>query len=891
MAPPYVPSPHHSTDPPSRLRAKLTLVVALLSLLAVTSEALAAQPPDIEPPRLVKGARAELPQGPDAPAPRDADVELLITIDETGAVTEVEVTQGVGDPWDQAAKVAVSRFVFTPATVNGTAVAVKLPYTYRYQVPRRRGRIPEARQDRRDAAPTPGHYYVGQVVEKGTRKPLPGITVVLDAPASLGLSKGSWETVTDMDGRFAFTGLPGSDLKLSIPVPEYKTLESTVTPTLLAPGAQPPQEAAKTYYLNPSRFSRYQSVVRENRKRAAAEILLTEDEITRVPGTFGDPSRVVATLPGVARSPFGLGYYVVRGANFENTGFFIDGHPALFLYHLLGGPGIIHPELIGSLAFYPAGYPVDYGRFAGGAINLTTKSPPRDRWHLDVEIDLFRAAALFSIPFDDAKGQVTVSIRRSYYELILPLVQPDISLDYVDYQLRVEYDIKPELRWEFVAIGAEDSLTQKGAIGDGTDADRAFGLGFHRLRTGLDWDISKELTWSNSLAWEFDHTENRRIAEGDDPIDTDVAAWFIQHRTWLDWTPQKRFSLKVGVDTLYLWADADLQIPSLPPFGDPQPPAFDPIVIKANPKGPYTSIAPFVSADWELVDGLRLLPGLRLNNDIYSETYHPTVDPRLAVRWEFVPGWTVKAMTGLAHQPPAVFQYEEPFGDPEIGPVEALQTSFGFEWVPTEGWEISVEGFYNYLTNLAAPSSALTDSNGEVSRLFWRSDIEGRAYGVEVLIRKQVGDWAYGWLSYTLSRAERLRPPDDWALFSIDQTHVLNLAWTFELGNEWSLGARFTLTTGNPTYEILGSRYDADRDRYQPIYSDKVSRIDTFHRLDLRLDKRWRFEDWMLEFYLDIQNVYNATNPESPRYNYDFSIKVDGISLPILPTFGLRAVF
>ena len=41
---------------------------------------------------------------------------------------------------------------------------------------------------------------------------------------------------------------------------------------------------------------------------------LTRAELTTVPGTIGDPLRVVQNMPGVARAPFGLGLLIVRGA-------------------------------------------------------------------------------------------------------------------------------------------------------------------------------------------------------------------------------------------------------------------------------------------------------------------------------------------------------------------------------------------------------------------------------------------------------------------------------------------------------------------------------------------------------------------------------------------------
>lgn len=866
------------------LRRGLALAAMVLGL-AATAMPSAAQAPVIVPPTPIELPQATLP--PDT-RPADVDVVLELTIGPDGLVTAAKVATGGGSPWDEAAVEAARRFRFTPATSDGQAIAVKVPFTYRFRKPARRGRIVAEQRLRRDIEPAPGYVYAGEVVEKGTRTPQAGVPVIVRDKRT----GKTWEALTDDRGRFIVYGLPKGQLSLDVFTGGFEPLEAPIRVT------ETTQEAAsqnsERYYLAPSGMGAYRTVVRENRPpRAASEIDLTEDELTKVAGTFGDPTRVVASLPGVARSPFGLGYYVVRGAEFDNTGFFIDGHPAVFLYHLLGGPGVIHPELVGNLSFYPGGYPASYGRVASGVIAVETKDPPKDRWHLDFEADIFKAGLLFSVPFDDQRGVATIALRRSYYDLILPAITDDIDLAYTDYQARVSYAFSPTIRGRFVALGAVDSLATK----DVTTADGAgssstsFGLGFHRLNLAFDFDLERNLTLTTSALWEYDYINNRRVAAGDSPIDATTDGWAGQLITTLRWKPEKGYQVDAGIDVLFLDYAAKLSIPAAPALGDPRPPAFDPIIVTAEIAAPYLGVAPFMSADLEVAPGLRLLPGIRLNIDNYRGRTVPTLDPKLAVRWQIDPSWTLKAMAAMAHQPPQVFQVGEPWGDPSIPPVEGVQASLGGEWIPTDGWLISVEGFVQYLSSLVRPSNSLSSDDGTLGRRFFDADMEGRAFGVEVLIRKNFGDWIYGWLSYTLSRAERLRPPKDWGLFELDQTHVLNLAWTVRLGHEWSLGARFQLSSGNPYYPIVDARYDADRDDFTPIYAATSSRLPVYHRLDIRLDKTWRFEDWMFELFFDIQNVYNAQNPETPRYSYDYRKKTDGVSLPFLPSLGFRMVF
>jgi len=67
---------------------------------------------------------------------------------------------------------------------------------------------------------------------------------------------------------------------------------------------------------------------------AGSLVTLTMAEVRRVPGTFGDPVRVIQSLPGAARAPFGTGLLVLRGANPEDSNVYVDGVEVPLVYHL-----------------------------------------------------------------------------------------------------------------------------------------------------------------------------------------------------------------------------------------------------------------------------------------------------------------------------------------------------------------------------------------------------------------------------------------------------------------------------------------------------------------------------------------------------------------------------
>src|SRR5690606_4876040 len=59
-------------------------------------------------------------------------------------------------------------------------------------------------------------------------------------------------------------------------------------------------------------------------------------EIEKVPGVAGDPLAVVQNLAGVARSGFGTGQLIVRGAAPEDSRVFVDGMEIPLIYHFGG---------------------------------------------------------------------------------------------------------------------------------------------------------------------------------------------------------------------------------------------------------------------------------------------------------------------------------------------------------------------------------------------------------------------------------------------------------------------------------------------------------------------------------------------------------------------------
>jgi outer membrane receptor protein involved in Fe transport len=286
-----------------------------------------------------------------------------------------------------------------------------------------------------------------------------------------------------------------------------------------------------------------------------------------------------------------------------------------------------------------------------------------------------------------------------------------------------------------------------------------------------------------------------------------------------------------------------------------------------------------------------VLAGLRY--DYFGSVKTGALQPRLTARWQITPRVTVKGGAGLFAQEPQPWEPDEKFGNPNLKLEHARHYSVGAEFKPRPYLTFDGTFFYKNLTNLvSATNEQVTDASGTHPLVYDNKGV-GRVYGMELIARHEFSHNFVGWLAYTLSRSERRDSgKTDYRLFDFDQTHILSVIGSYQLPRNWTIGGRFRYVTGNPITPVAGSVVNSSADRYDPVYGRVNSaRLGDFHQLDLRIDKRWIYPRWILDVYLDLQNVYNRSNPEAVMYNYNFRLSKPQQGLPILPILGIRGEF
>jgi TonB family protein len=841
------------------------MIFALLLAAQLTKlpQLLEAPPATYPPDRLARG--------------ETADVACSVDIDEHGAVTQVVVEQPVAPDFDAAAIEAIRRFRFSPAEMDGQPAAVRIRYVYHFVIQQQRVEKPRA------ATATVN----GEVVEAGNRRPVAGAEVVDDTGA---------QAATDAQGRYSLRTDAGTRrLIFSAPGYEGRSIGISV--------AEEGTVQAPRVYLHREAVGDLQATIPgEKPHDAPVRRTLTHDELVNVPGSLNDPIRAVQNLPGLARAPFLGGALLVRGSPPQDTGTYLDGHRIPQLYHFLGGPSVINEQLLDRIDFYPGGYGAPYGRNLTGAIDVGTRKGDPGGFHGQGALDMIEAVAFLEGPIGQ-RTQFAVAARRSHIDVFLPLFIPNnpdrgvtsIVPIYWDYQARLDHRLENGDDIGLLLFGSDDrlSVVQKGgrrALPLSVDSH----LGFNRIVAGWKHEFSDALSLnlSPALGWTKQSVATEGAGPGGfaNPQSVDLTVLTGEVRSELRWKAESFLDLRAGVDIELDRASyaADIQSSlQLRNLGIPitQRTQFERVQ-------PVQQWGEYLEAPLTL-GHLSITPGLRFDQFHWREHARWSIDPRLWARYALTERTAIKAYTGLYHQPPSGQQIDDDIGNPDLGLSWAAQFGVGLEHRFSDAWSVSAEVFYNRRGGLVVTVDPVLRADGTVHNPRFQNNGIGRAYGFELLIRREITAKLYGWLAYTLSRSQVLpNTGDPWRAFAFDQPHILTAVLGYRPKPQWELSSRFRLVSGNPYAPVDFATFDADSGNYIASRGEVGdARERAFMQLDARAQYTWTWDAWQLALYLDVQNVTNRSNPEFHVYDYRFRDQGTISGLPILPTLGVKGKF
>jgi TonB family protein len=865
-------------------------VSALLAGLSIVAPASAQDPGQrvIVPPKLVTFVEAEFPPS-EVAAGKGSAVLLQIAIDAAGKVAGVAVLESGGPAFDVAAVAAARQFVFTPATVNGAPIPVKISYRYQFTVTEKL--IKKQTAD-----------FEGVVRDRHSKQPMPNVRIAVDTGQT---------AITDEQGKFQILDIVPGDHLVTISGETLATVGTTET-------FEASKKIDATYEVERKKVAAAGDEDDEivvTAPRLKKQVVSTEvqaTQATRVPGTQGDVLKVVENLPGVARAAAGSSSLVVWGSAPQDTRVYVDGVHVPLLYHGGGYRSILPSDFVKSVELVPGGYGPSYGRGLGGLVTVAMRPLDDDGFHGSVGADVIDASADVRAKLSD-RVHVAAGVRKSYLDTVLASVTSEDVGDivpiprYWDSQLRVSYELAPHESIELGGLVSSDRIANTLTNPDPSLTTRqTTGTDFQRISLRYEKHLGDSAVVTVVPSFGFTYTT---LANSYGPIVTDATNHSTLFGLRADWHGPLMDHVRgaVGVDVEVvassLHRDGSIGAPpregDLYVFGEP-PPAQ---VNVDDWKTVIGSLAPYAEADIALFDDrLHVIPGARfepyitstsktvpatgINPDVGATHEVAEVEPRISVHYAFTPEISAKAAFGVYHQAPQPEDLSAVFGTPLLGLSSAQHYLAGGSFQLTQSLSIEMAGFLSESQQLVARSQT---ESPILAQALDQSGI-GRAYGTQFLLRQQQVGRFFGWISYSILRSERKDAPNpNWRLFDYDQSHVFTALGSYDLGAGFEVGLRFRFATGYPRTPVIGANYDARADTYVPVFGAQNSiRIPPFVSLDARLAKRFKIGVMAAEVYLDVQNVTDHSNPEEIVYNTNYTQRGYITGFPILPVVGAR---
>lgn len=834
-----------------------------------------------------------------------AAVTLQLAISDRGDVTEVVVLNSAGRAFDFAAVESAKRFKFTPAEIDGKPAPVKLTFRYDFAF----------HEEMVDLGPQVN--FSGEVLDASAgrkkRKPLPNIHVRISSTDvdETTHKKRDIEIAaadTDEDGYFEFESLPPGTYTITVSGPGIATVKTEET-------IEPKKALEVKYKVEPDagdQDSLTIEVIAPRIQKEATTVAIKTEEARRVPGTGGEALRVVQNLPGVGRAAFGSGALVVWGAAPQDTRVYLDGVRIPQLYHTGGFRATVNSDLVRAIDLAPGGYGAEYGRGLGGLVTVDSRALRNDRFHGYVSSDVIDTSGLVEVPVGKTT-RVAVAGRGSYLGDTLSLFTSDDVSEFVpiprffDGQIKIEQDLGENETLSLIGLAADDRLRRTVTNPDPaqtisderkTNFKRVLATYRRSFSDGSSVTITPSFgTDKFDFAQRFGRTPTEQTTEA--TVFGLRAKWrghvapMVLVNTGVDIEASDNSIRRRGA-TILPPREGDITV-----FG--QPPND---VVNFDRWDVFLgSIAPYVQADFELLGNkLHIVPGARLDSFIVSgDKLFPTkegteqrgylrnenvVEPRLAARYQVSEKLLLKAAYGQYHQAPDAEDLSPVFGNPTLGFANASHYLAGFTYRIFEKVSAEATTFTSMSEDLAARSPLPAPQTGQALL----NTRKGRAYGGQVLLRKELAKGFFGWLSYSIIRSERKDTEQgDWRLFDYDQTHVATLVASYELPLGFEIGTRLRYATGFPRTPVVGAYYNSRRDLYEPAFGKQNTiRIPPFAQADLRLSKRFGWNWGKLELYADVQNITNRPNREDIVYNYNYTARNYITGLPTLAVVGAR---
>lgn len=723
----------------------------------------------------------------------------------------------------------------------------------------------------------------GRVFDELTNEPIPFANVAIQNSAMGGVS--------DIDGFYSIQNLePGLyNIQTSYVGFEPKTIFEVQVfaqrPTNLNIGLTATSTKLETVEITGEVFER-------NIESPISLQKIGSNEIQRNPGGNRDISRALQVLPGVSSSLSFRNDIIIRGGAPNESRFYLDGIEVPNINHFAtqgssGGPtGIINVNFINSVDFYSGAFPANRGNAMSAVLEFTQKDGNEDRLKTNFTLGASDVGITFDGPIGD-KTSYIFSARRSYLQFLFGIIGLPFLPTYNDGQFKVKHRFNQKNELTIIGLGAYDTFElNAGAVDDAETLEEKRNAEYilGNIPVNEQWNYTIGANYKhfskngfqnivvsrNELNNEAVKYENNDESSPDNLV-LNYQSAEIENKFRFEHTQRMglwKFNGGVNFEDITYTNSTFTKVGSSEGVE----------VIDFSSKIGFKKFGFFGQASRSVLNERLLLSfGLRSDWNNFAESMMNPLDqlsPRLSFSYTITPQLSFNGNIGRYYQLPpyTVLGYRNSNREllnkqNEVTYIQSDHYVAGFQYIFKKNTKVSVEGFYKDYSNYPftlRDSISLANLGGDfgvIGNEAVKSIGSGRSYGLELLVQRKLYNGLYGIAALTLVRSEFTDKNNNYVPSSWDNRYILSLTAGKKFKKNWELGARLAFLGGTPYTpydEYTSSLRDVWDIRGKGILDyDRLNtqRNPLTYQLDVRLDKRYFFDKWSLNLYVDIDNV------------------------------------
>lgn len=776
----------------------------------------------------------------------------------------------------------------------------------------------------------------GRVYDTKNNEPVPFANVVV------------WNTTigktTDVDGNYEISGLRPGYIELRVSSVGYKTF---VSEAILITNARP---ATLEIHLEETSVEIEEVVVKASpfRKSQESPVSLRRiniDEIEKNPGGNRDISKIIQSLPGVASTPAYRNDVIVRGGGASENRFYLDDVEIPNINHFAtqgasGGPvGIINVDFIREVNFYSGAFPSSKGNALSSILDFRQIEGNDERLKVKVAIGASDLALTLDGPIKKGSNFI-FSARRSYLQYLFSALGLPFLPTYNDFQFKTHTNIGKRDEVTVIGLGAIDKSSLNTGLKSPTEDQRyilnnipvfnqwtyTMGIVYKHFReNGNDtWVISRNLLDNRQYKYQENLKTNPKLLD------------YTSQEAENKFRYERNIAARNGLNVNF---GAGLEYAH---YTNSTYRAF----FSNGSLSPITYNTKFDLFKWNsfgqisrsfFKQSLTLSLGVRADANSYSTPMSNLLkqfSPRFSLSYEFAPDYFFNFNAGIYYQQPpyTALGFGDASGDllnkrNNLTYIRSNHIVAGFEWLPNSSSKLTFEGFYKIYSKYpySVSDSISLASKGAGFETFGDEEVlsigKGRAYGLELLYRNKdffgfniIAAYTLVW-SQTNKTDANFKDLSSYIPTAWDNRNLVTVTATRVIRKSWNAGFKWRYVGGAPytPYDMAKSSLIAAWNVHPYGYLDNArynsSRLKPYHQLDVRVDKMYYLRRWTLNFYLDIQNLYNfkidqpsrlitvldqnqnpIVNPTDPSRYLLKNVESKG-STSILPTIGVIAEF